>query len=90
MRYSVWNPATRAYNIYESNQHPTNIAVSTSALGSTPDDVTGLLPEDAVEVGVNESPEGQIVKTTIGFSGFVMLVAASVVARAIYGYISGK
>lgn len=110
MKLSVWNPAIRAYVVYESNQVPVTTggggfglgAINggesglgatnggESDLGAVPDELMGLLPGDSVEIGVSESPEGQIVKTTIGVSGFFTFVAAGVVARLIYSYISGK
>jgi hypothetical protein len=64
--YSVWNPATRAYDYYQAHgpaathaPNPPAVAGS-SELGATPDEAAWRLPPGARKVGTGELPRGRI------------------------------
>lgn len=91
MRYSVWNPAARAFDYYESAAVPltTNAPkpdhLRSRTLGSTVEQAAWPLPSDAVKVGAGDVAMGRIAVTPAarraalgaadGASGLVKAVA---------------
>ena len=89
MRYSVWNPAIRAYDYYQARGDGKIHAgapprVVSSSLGATPDQAAWPLPADAVKTGSGEMPQGRIASREPG--QFVIDLPKSVFYAAI-GYL---
>jgi hypothetical protein len=66
MVYSVWNHATRAYDVYETSQvGPTHAEGAkrgrvTGPLGATPEDVAYRLPPGARKTGTSVTAKGRV------------------------------
>jgi hypothetical protein len=85
VKYSVWNPSTRAYDYYTAQGDAGIHAgapprASTSALGATPDQAAWPLPADATKVGSGELPQGRIASTepkgAVSFNAMFLYAAA--------------
>ncbi len=69
MTYSVYNPATRRYDYYETaDPAPTHAsaprAVPKRALGATPEEAAHRLPALARKVGSGALPKGRVASTS--------------------------
>jgi hypothetical protein len=89
MRYSVYNPSTGRYKVYESDTAPVPpttalIPGQQSNLGATPKTILPTLPPGARYLGNSETAEGMIVRDTFMFGQFLMFIAAGVIGRWIY------
>jgi hypothetical protein len=89
MRYSVYNPSTGRYKVFESDESPVPptsalIPGNQSNLGATPKTVLPTLPPGARYLGSSETAEGTIVRDVFTFSQFIMFVAAGVLGRWVY------
>lgn len=91
MRYSIYNPVTRSYKVFESNQTSLVVPVKSSNLGSVPESAVPVLPSGAKFLGESPVPEGQIVKSN-GFTiyQFSLIVVAGVIAHWIYKIFGGR
>ncbi len=71
MIYSVWNPAVRLYDVYETAEvRPTHAAgpgrTVSRALGASPEEAAWRLPMDARKTGTSAMPKGRIASTVSG------------------------
>lgn len=72
MRFSVWNPGTRAYDYYDAPGNSRSVHAGapprspSSSLGATTDEAAWPLPADAVKSGSGEQPEGRIASRNAG------------------------
>jgi len=84
MKYSVWDKAKGTYSVYESMDLPVPSFKKSSNLGATPQDSLETLPADSQLVGESEDAVGRIVKTTMNFWDFIIILSAGIAARWIY------
>lgn len=61
MRYSVFSRSMGGYSIYEGGDQNLAVHGDTHSLGSTPQDVSSVLPAGAVKIGESKYPQGIIV-----------------------------
>jgi len=91
MRYSVYDPGSRTYRIYEGPNFYNRSsmgAYSCSALGADPAEVQDVLPPNSKSIGQKGTPEGKIViASTPTFLSFVLSVCAIVTANLIFNKI---
>jgi len=88
MNYSVWNRSLGKYNIYDGSEVFPTCGIKNQSLGSAPEDVSEVLPSDAVFLYTSNKPIGKIVE--IGFTPgkflceFAMIISAGILSKYIY------
>jgi len=86
MRYSVFNKSCGDYSIYESRSRCLYRPKEKSSMGSSPEDVSPVIPGDAVLIKRSQVPEGTIVEVGYTVKGFVQQLAIVVTAILIAKY----
>mgnify|MGYP001218753195 CR=1 FL=1 len=90
MRYSVFSRSMGSYSIYESSSKSMQTAFGSYSLGAVPQDVSSILPMDAIKIGEARYPQGVIVDTDYSPKRFLFNFAIAASAFLFSSWIINK